>query len=490
MRRRSKAGPERAKLRRPKTVTQKRRGLRNPSVADHKTQSDVAQLIRERDEALEREKATAEVLRVISSSPGELEPVFQAMLENATYICEAYFGILYQFEDSAFRAVALRGAPPAFAEFQRKGPIQPTPASGLGRMMATRQPIHIVDTTAEQRYIDGDAYAVTAVKLSGSRTMVFVPMVKDDQLVGAIAIYRQEVRPFYDKQIELVQNFAAQAVIAIENTRLLNELRERTDDLTEFLEQQTATSQVLSVISSSPGELEPVFQTMLENATRICEANFANLELYDNGSYRIGAMHNAPPAFAEMRQREPVIRPGPFSALTRAMATKQAVHILDYAEERAYKERNPSSVHIVELAKARTLLVVPMLKEDEMLGVIGIYRQEVRPFTDKQIALVQNFAAQAVIAIENTRLLNELRQRTADLTELLDQQTAAADVLRVISSSPGELEPVFQSMLKNATRICKLHLVLCCFVRVMNTDAWHCITHRQIFRNLATTRQF
>jgi adenylate cyclase len=252
---------------------------------------------------------------------------------------------------------------------------------------------------------------------AGARTLLVVPMLKEDsELVGAIGIFRQEVRPFTDKQIELVQNFAAQAVIAIENTRLLNELRQRTTDLGEALEQQTATSEVLRVISSSPGELEPVFQTMLENATRICEARFGSLYLCEGDGLRMKAMHNAPPAFAQaIAQREPIYRPGPLSGLARLITTKQTVHISDVSKDASYKKREPGVVRIVELAGARTLLNVPMLKEDELIGVIVIYRQEVRPFTDKQIALVQNFAAQAVIAIENTRLLNELRERTDQL---------------------------------------------------------------------------
>src|SRR5262249_46307499 len=226
---------------------------------------------------------------------------------------------------------------------------------------------------------------------------------------------------FSDKQIELVTNFAAQAVIAIENARLLNELRQRTDDLSEALEQQTATSDVLRVISGSPGELEPVFNAMLKNATRICEAKFANLLLYDGDAFRVTAMYGAPPAWDELRRRDPVIRLGPHHPLATVAKTKQLHHFTDVRTEQGYIDRDPAMVALAELAGARTVLVVPMLKENGLIGVLAIYRQEVRPFTDKQIALVSSFASQAVVAIENTRLLNELR-------ESLQQQTATSKV--------------------------------------------------------------
>jgi signal transduction histidine kinase len=270
-------------------------------------------------------------------------------------------------------------------------------------------------------------------------------MLKDDELVGVITIWRQEVRPFTDKQIELVQNFAEQAVIAIENARLLNELRQRTDDLSEALEQQTATSEVLSAISSSPGELEPVFETMLANATRICEARFGNLLLYDGAAFRVAAMHAAPAAWAT--QRGTVIRPDPRSTLGRVARTKDVVHTHDLRTTEPYLEGNSAVRSLVDRAGARTLVTVPLLKENELIGVIGIYRQEVLPFTDKQIELVKNFAAQAVIAIENTRLLNELR-------ESLQRQTATADVLKVISRSTFDLKSVLQTLVESAGRLC------------------------------------
>src|SRR5262249_49393182 len=247
----------------------------------------------------------------------------------------------------------------------------------------------------------------------GHRTTLGVPLIREGRALGTIIVRRTEVRPFEQNHITLLATFANQAVIAIENTRLLNELR-------VSLDRQTATSEVLQVISSSPGELEPVFESILANAMHLCEANFGFLHLYENGKFRIGARHNPPPAFArDVAQRGP-LHPGPLHPLVRMAATKQLLQISDYAEDPAYKQHDPLAVRLVELANARTLIEVPMLKEGELIGAIAIYRQEVRPFTDKQIALVQNFAAQAVIAIENTRLLNELR-------ESLQQQTATAD---------------------------------------------------------------
>ena len=407
--------------------------------------SELRQRTDDLTESLEQQTATSEVLKVISASPGELEPVFNAMLENACHICDAKFGTLFRYGGELFERAASFGTPAKLVEFQKKrGRFKPSrhhPAAGRRDQ----------DGIAFLRRASGCDPGPTAT-LGGARSVAGVPMLKNDELVGALVIYRQEVRPFTDKQIELLQNFAAQAVIAIENTRLLNELRRRTDDLTESLEQQTATSEVLKVISSSPGELEPVFKAVIENATRICQANFGNLLLGEGGDmFRHVAVYGAPSQeYEEQRHRAPTVRLGPITPMGRSIRDRQAVHVIDMTKDVADLENDPSVRFIADKAHARTVLAVPMLKEGAPVGGIVIYRQEVRPFTDKQIELVQNFAAQAVIAIENTRLLSELRQRTDDLTESLEQQTATSEVLKVISSSPGELEPVFQAMLDNA----------------------------------------
>ncbi|HEX9588081.1 MAG TPA: GAF domain-containing protein, partial [Bradyrhizobium sp.] len=403
-------------------------------------------------ESLEQQTATSEVLEVISSSPGELEPVFQKMLENATRVCGANFGVMNLWDGDSFNIAAGYNIPPAFAASRQHTSIRPHPESSLAALVRTHQVAHIDDLRNSPAYLAGAPGAVEMADVAGARTIVFVPMLKENELIGTITIYRQEVRPFTDKQIALVENFTKQAVIAIENTRLLKELRQRTDDLTESLEQQTATSEVLEIISSSAGELEPVFQKMLENATRICGANFGTMTLYDQGSYRTIAVYNAP-AYAAT-QLNKLIHPHPMSGLGTIARTHQTVHIEDLRTQPPYLEGNPTVVALSDLAGARTVVMVPMLKEDELIGVITIFRREVKPFTEKQTELVANFAKQAVIAIENTRLLKELRARTDDLSESLEQQTATSEVLEIISSSPGELEPVFQKMLENATRVC------------------------------------
>jgi GAF domain-containing protein len=331
----------------------------------------------------------------LSGSHGDINRLFDTILSNATNLCQANFGTLLLYEGDAFRVVAQHNAPPAYAELRRREPL--VRGRPLLRIAETKQLAHIADIREYVVSNPADKDAAAFVKLSGVRTILTVPMLKDGEVVGAIAIYRQEVRAFKDREIALLKSFAAQAVIAIENARLLNELRQRTDDLsqrtadlTEALDQQ--------VISSSPGDLEPVFATMLKEAVRICDANSGGIYRVEGDAMRLVAIHNVPPPYAEARRLSP-FHPGPKHILGRTMLTKSVVQIADAATDPGYVERRPEMVAAVELGGVRTMLGVPMLKENNLVGVFALNRQQVRPFTDKQIEVVKNFAAQAVIAI-------------------------------------------------------------------------------------------
>ena len=313
--------------------------------------------------------------------------------------------------------MALHGAPAAYEELRAREPvIIPKAAQGLGRLATTKQVVHIADSLSEPPEARG-----RLTQLAAARTLLIVPMLREQELVGSFGIYRQEVRPFTDRQIALVQNFVAQAVIP-SRTRDCSTNAQRTTDLSEAFEQQTATSEVLQVISSSPGELNPMFAAMLASATRICEAKFGNLFLREGETFRAVAWHGEA-TYVENWRREPLTikTDVPDIPLARLAATKQRVHIADLRQDAAYKAGFAPLVTLVDKGGARTLLIVPMLKERTLVGAIAIYRQEVRPFSEKQVQLLENFAAQAVIAIENARLLGELRERTEDVVKLNEQ---------------------------------------------------------------------
>jgi len=399
-------------VKRRRTIRRKARKAPTVPVSTTDLQQQVAALTGELKEAREQQTATVEVLRVISSSPGELDPVFKEMLEKATQICGASFGTLLLFEGNAFRRVAAHNAPPEYVQFADREPfIRLDRARSLNRLTKIKEPVQIADMAEAEPNSP-------LTKLGGARTYFAVPMLKENELIGAIGIYRQEVRPFTKKQIELVENFAAQAVIAIENVRLLNELR-------ETLERQTATSDVLKVIASSTGELHPVFSAVLANATRLCEASYGALWLREGDAFRTAALHgNLPMPYLDQWRSGTLFRPNPDVPMARVAATGQPVQVADLSQSEAYRAGDQLVVTGVDSGGIRTIAAVPMFRDKELIGVISIYRTEVKPFADKQIELVQNFAAQAVIAIENARLLNDLNKLNQQLEQRVTDQVS------------------------------------------------------------------
>ena len=400
---------------------------------------------RDLSESLEQQTATGEILRVISQSPTDVQPVFDAIARSATALCDATNGGVFRFEDGLIHLVAHhRWTREALAAVRHVLPGPPGPGSVAGRAILTRAVVHVPDLAEDPEY------TATAIVEAGVRTVISVPMLRDGKPIGAINVTRMERRPFSDRQVALLQTFADQAVIAIENVRLFTELQGRNRELTEALEQQTATGEILRVIASSPTDVQPVFDTIARSAARLCEAQFCHVFRFDGKRLHFVAHHGLTPEGQAALARAFPRPPDRGSAAGRAVLSGAIAHIPDVNADAEYEFGA-----VARIATYGSVVAVPMMREGAAIGTINVARLEPGPFSERQLALLRTFADQAVIAIENVRLFTELETKNRDLTESLEQQTATGEILRVISSSPTDVQPVFDLVAKHAVRLCE-----------------------------------